>query len=279
MADTIIDLIKASADFLSRKNISNPRLEAEILLADLLGCERIHLYARFDRALDEDQKNNYRQRIVERGKNKPSAYILGKKHFHKYEFAVNENVLIPRPETEELVDFVLKSDLPEDAKILDLCCGTGCIGITLLLERPGYHVDFSDLSLPALEICRRNAASLGVTERSSFFQGNLFENILNEKYDAICTNPPYIRPEEKDSLSSDVLFEPESALFHPDPVSLYREIFQGALSRLKSDGFFIGELSPFCAEGVLEAGKSLFATAFLIKDLSGKNRFFAGKGL
>jgi release factor glutamine methyltransferase len=193
---------------------------------------------------------------------------------------VNAHVLIPRPETELLVEAALEADLPSGARILDLCCGSGCIGITLLCERSDWACTFSDISAAALVMTERNASQLiGETPRAVFIQGDLYDSIpLRSEFDAIVCNPPYIHPDEEAELMRDLSFEPRIALYHDDPVSLYRRIIDGARSRLRENGVLIVEISPRWSTAVLEAGGD-FEIARVIRDYSDLERFIFFRGL
>ncbi len=278
MADTVLELIRASTDFLAKKNITSARLDAELLLADLLKCERIQLYARFDSAVDSGVKDSYRQRIVERGKNRPTAQILGYKYFYNNKFIITDNVLIPRPETEQIVSIVLEAGLPDDSRILDLCCGSGCIGLSLLKEKPGWSAHLSDISPEALKVAGENSKNLGVESRSQFFTGDLYENLPGSKYNAIVVNPPYIHPDEKSELMSDVRdFEPAAALFHDSPPDLYEKIFSDAALRLSEGGIFCAELSPRWAETAASTAGRFFSRVEIRKDDGGLERYLLAR--
>lgn len=163
----LLYFIQRSTDFLKKKGIPHPRLEAEILLSHVLNIPRIQLYARFDMPLSEKEKESYRDLVKRRGDFTPTAYIIGSKNFYGYEFFVDENVLIPRPETEELVEKALKiikekMDHDSPLQILDLCSGSGCIGTTIALQLTDRNlfIDFLDISDKALAISEKNWNSL-----------------------------------------------------------------------------------------------------------------------
>ncbi len=272
--DTILYVLTKSQEYLKSKNILQPRLDAEVLLADILGLQRIHLYTKFDLKLSEAQKDIYRQRIKERGIRKPVAYIIGKKHFFKSVFLVNSNVLIPRPETEELVEWVLSENQKETLKVLDLCTGSGCIAISLKIERPNWKLFASDVSKEALIVARENSQILN-SSIEAFFESDLFNSIPPQEYDLIVSNPPYIPISEKEILEEDVLnFEPHIALFLNDPDFFWEKLLSSSINYLRKSGIIYLETHPSYAEKIIQLGKKIgFQEGTIKRDLSQKFRF------
>lgn len=277
--DSILSLLKKSEEFLKKKEISSARLDAEILLADLLELQRVKLYVNFERLLTETEKNAYRERIVDRSKNKPTAYIIGQKSFYNSMFFVNENVLIPRPETEELVEKIL-SDFKENGtgqNVLDLCTGSGCIGISLKLARKDWSLTLSDISKEALEIAEKNADKiLGEENHIQLLESDLFKSISGDlKFDVIATNPPYIPMTDKDSMMKDVIdYEPHLALFLENPKEFLTSLIADARARLNEGGKFYMETLPSLAEELVSDSIARgWKEGKVEKDLSGKNRF------
>jgi release factor glutamine methyltransferase len=272
--DTILYVLTKSQEFLKSKSIPNPRLDAEILLAEVLNLSRVLLYAKFDQKLTEEQKDIYRNKIKDRGEHKPVAYILGKKSFYKYDFKVSPDVLIPRPETEELIEWVLQENPPTPRiEVLDLCTGSGCIGICLSKERSEWKLSASDLSPSALEVARQNASLLQAN--LDFFESDLFSHLPPQKFAVIVSNPPYIPIEEKESLESDVKdFEPHLALFLENPLDFYKNLLISAKSFLRESGKFYLETHPLWAAQVQKMALDLqYSSAVIRKDLSKKERF------
>ncbi|RHX85194.1 peptide chain release factor N(5)-glutamine methyltransferase [Leptospira stimsonii] len=278
--DSILSLLKKSEDFLKKKEISSARLDAEILLADLLNLQRVKLYVNFERLLNESEKDAYRERIVERSKNKPTSYITGQKSFFNSVFFVNENVLIPRPETEELVEKIL-SDFKNESqnfRVLDLCTGSGCIGISLKIARNDWNLSLSDISQEALDVAEKNSDLLlgEMKESIQFFASDLFSSIPPEnRYDLIVTNPPYIPNSDKETMMKDVVdYEPHIALFLENPKEFLTTLIEKAHSYLSPNGKFYMETLPSLANLLLEEsiGKG-WAEGKVEKDLSGKERF------
>ncbi|MFB5649140.1 peptide chain release factor N(5)-glutamine methyltransferase [Leptospira wolffii] len=278
-ADTVIQLLRKSEEFLKKKNIPSARLDAELLLADLLRIPRVKLYVDFERPLSSSEKDAYRERIVERSKFRPTAYIIGKKAFFDSEFLVNESVLIPRPETEELVAWVLEEFQNKESELqaLDLCSGSGCIGISLAKARSKWSLSFSDLSREALEINGKNIQEILNTDRElPLYQGDLFSSIPNEnRFDLIVSNPPYIPESEKSSLMKDVAdYEPHLALFVSDFEAFHSRILNEAKNYLKSNGVLYLETHPKYSNWLKEeALRQGYSEAISKKDLSGRDSF------
>jgi release factor glutamine methyltransferase len=211
---TILDILNLSADFLRQRGIQNPRRQAEELLSDVLGMGRMDLYLEFERPLTEPELDRCRKSLSRRGKREPLQYIHGEVDFYGCRLKVNSHVLIPRQETEILVDKICKelSTLPLEGKSLwDLCCGSGCIGIAIKKRFPTLKVALSDLSDEAIQVARQNA-QLNEVE-ADFFQGDLLHPFKGQKVDFVVCNPPYVAAEEYEALEVEVRgYEPKMAL-------------------------------------------------------------------
>jgi release factor glutamine methyltransferase len=274
--DTILYVLTKSQEFLGRKQIPNPRLDAELILSEVLNLERIKLYSNFDKKLTESEKDVYREKIKARGDFKPVAYIIGKKNFYKSNFFVDENVLIPRPETEELIEWVSKEISSGTLSALDLCTGSGCIGISLKKDFPHLEMTLSDISKQALGIAAKNTEQLIPGAKISFFESDLFDSFVTDsRFDLIVSNPPYIPIEEKNSLMPDVLnYEPHLALFLEKPRHFYERLLSGVAKHLKEEGSFYMETHSDWAKPVSELASDFgFKSSTIKKDLSGKERF------
>jgi len=204
----------AKTDF-AKRGIDSPRVDAEWLLADMLGLTRIQLYLDLDRPLSEAELGSFKQLVARRRRREPVAYILGHAGFFTREFQVSPAVLVPRPDSETLIRRVL--ELPSDQTLgpaLDLCTGSGALGLTLAAERPTLEVDLTDLSDAALEVARANARALHVSERVRFFQGDLLAALPGDRrYGLVVANPPYIAEDEVADLMPEVSeHEPRLAL-------------------------------------------------------------------
>lgn len=226
---TVGELLKKTSQWLSARGSSSARLDAELLLARVLELKRIELYAAFERPINEEELDAYRELVRRRGELEPVAYILGSREFYSRDFLVDPRVLIPRPDTEVLVDTVLAllGPEPEEEVVLDYGTGSGAIAVTLAAERTSLRLLALDISPEALEVARTNVKNHGLEARVGFVQSDglaqLPARFLGELA-AIVANPPYIAAEEKETMAEDVLgYEPHSALFPgDDPLRHYR---------------------------------------------------------
>ncbi|HEY5537840.1 MAG TPA: peptide chain release factor N(5)-glutamine methyltransferase [Acetobacterium sp.] len=201
---------------LHQVKIEYPGLEAEILLSHILKCDRITFYAHPEKMVDKDQEIVYLKAVERRCQNEPIAYIIGQKEFMGMNFIVNSSVLIPRPDTETMVEYLierLKSDYPKGAKVFDLCTGSGAIGIAIKSFYPQGDITLGDISKDALSVATANGKQL-VNGEITLVQGDLFESLTeDEKFDLIVSNPPYIRKVDMETLAPDILnYEPHLAL-------------------------------------------------------------------
>ncbi|MCC9604945.1 peptide chain release factor N(5)-glutamine methyltransferase [Blastopirellula sp. JC732] len=270
-------LLKWTADYLQQQKADSPRLDAELLLAQSLGCKRIELYTRFDEVVADEPRGKFRNLVKQRASGMPVAYLLGRKEFYSRDFRVTPDVLIPRPETEHLVIAALDR-LREIAKtgapqICDVGTGSGCVAITLAKELPTLHVTAIEISPAALVVAAENAEKLGVAERIEFVEGDLLTTLPETPaFDAIVSNPPYIGLVEKPTLPRDVLqFEPHGALFSgEDGLDAIRALVDQAPSRLKPGGWLLIEFGPVVADAAtaILAGSPHFETPTVEKDLA-----------
>ncbi len=238
---TILKVIELSSDYLKKKGVASPRLNAEILLAHVLGCKRMDLYLKFDQPLSIEETDNYREFIKRRGKREPMQYIIASVEFYGLEFKVNKNALIPRSETEILVEEVInESKNKENIKILDIGSGTGNIAITLAKEIQKSIVHSIDINEKAIELAKENAIINKLNENIDFYckDISLYKLNSNEKYDIIVSNPPYISNEEYLNLEKELLdFEPANALTdYEDGFKFYKIIAQKLKELLKPKG-------------------------------------------
>lgn len=220
-----------------------PRLECEILLAFVLGTTRIFLYTHSDTLLQENQRQQFDGLVEQRRSGMPIAYLIGKKEFWSLSFCVNQATLIPRPETELLVEQTLAL-LPQDdpARILELGTGSGIIALALANERPTWHIDACDKSVSALEIAKFNQQSLKISN-VQFIESDWYSHIISaEQYDAIVSNPPYIAEEDPHLFAGDIRFEPRLALTSGSlGLDALEKIIRESLARLKKNGLLLLE--------------------------------------
>ena len=213
---TIRRVVKWSSDDFAARGIESSRLDAELLVAHALGIDRVRLYMDLDRPLIDAELTRIRELVTRRRKREPIAYILGAREFYGRSFAVSSAVLVPRPETETLIERALEL-LADDAAgpALDLCTGSGCIAITLAAERASLAVDATDLSDAALTVAAKNAETLGVAERVRFHRGDLFSALPGAReYALIACNPPYVAETDRAALAPEIVqHEPAMAVF------------------------------------------------------------------
>lgn len=237
---TIGTIIAQTVPYLAKKGIPNPRLEADLLLTAVLDLPRVKLYSDWDRPLEPAEVQAYREIILRRVQGFPLAYLSGKKAFLSWDFEVNPAVLIPRPETELLVEAVVdRFQAFEEPAGVDVGTGSGAIAIALAKLIPGSTWTALDISRDALEVAERNASRLGVADRVCFRHSDLLDVILAEgmTVDVIVSNPPYIPQEEINTLQPEVRKEPLLALDGgADGLEVYRRLIPQAALCLKSGG-------------------------------------------
>jgi release factor glutamine methyltransferase len=263
---------------LKTANIETARLDAEVLLAHILHKDRFQLYLDTDEAINGDIESQYKALIGKRASRVPVSYLTGHKEFMSLDFIINENVLIPRPETEILVETVCKMGKPESL-VLDVGTGSGAIGISLAKYNKDWQILATDVSFEALMVAKTNAGINGVIDRIKFFQMNLFDALSTGcNFDWIVSNPPYISTEELPRLSAEVSeYEPKLALDGgPDGLEIIRKILLEAYKLLKPDGKLAIEMGYGQSEIIQiiahEIGK--YSDFSIIKDYSGIPRVF-----
>lgn len=271
----------SEGDFASR-GIPSARLDAELLCAHALGIDRVRLYMDLDRPLLPTELAAVRELVQRRRKREPVAYILGRREFWGRPFEVGPAVLVPRPETESLIEHALTLlGKDRDACVLDLCSGSGCIAITLALERPLARVVATDVSGAALDVARRNVEKLGVATRVELREGDLFEAVrTDELFDVVTANPPYLSAEELSECAPDVReHEPRIALVAgPAGDELLARIATGVIAHLSPGGHLLSEIGS----GQAARARALFEAAGLrdvrvVPDLGGLDRVVVGR--
>ncbi len=270
---TLLEIVTRSAAYLAQKGIEPARREAEEVIADALGIKRIDLYLQFDRPLTDQELGPLRSAIQRRGQHEPTAYIAGQLSFAGIDLKVNRNVLIPRPETEILVEKIAESLLRESlqGKVLwDLCCGSGCIGLSLKKRFPELTVILSDIDPSALQTARTNA-SVDV----SYLEGDLFLPFSGQQCDYLVCNPPYVSEKEFTQLAPEVRdWEPKKALVSgPTGLEFYARIAESLAKHLRPQGQAWLEIGT----GQGNAVKALFEqkgfSCSVSQDWAGHDRF------
>ena len=239
---TVLETIQKSAEFLAKRDVESPRLQAELLCAHLLKMPRMKLYLNFDRPLTSRETEMLRQWIVRRGQREPLQHIIGSVSFCGYEIAVDRRALVPRPETEILAELgwnFLSSSSTGSLTALDVGTGTGCIAIAMAAKCPGARITATDLSADALALARENAGKNNVSGRIEFFHGDAFAALPpGRQFDLIISNPPYISTAEIETLQPEVRdFDPRPALDGgADGLDFYRLFAAQAKPLLKPSG-------------------------------------------
>ncbi|RKH57504.1 peptide chain release factor N(5)-glutamine methyltransferase [Corallococcus aberystwythensis] len=277
---TIRRLLTWTTGHFEKRGVDAPRLTTEILLAHVLKTGRVRLYVDLDRPLSKDELAAFKALIERRMAGEPTNYLTGTKEFYNRAFKVDARVLIPRPETELLVEAVLHS-VPKDApsRVLDVCTGSGCIAISVAAERPQATVLATDLSKDACALARENAQALGVAERVSVLEGDLFAPLPpGETFRVVVSNPPYIDSGDIAGLSAEVRREPRLALDGgPDGLAALRRVIQGARRVLEPGGLLALEMGETQGSAVLELLRAAgYADARAEKDLERRERMAFG---
>jgi release factor glutamine methyltransferase len=251
---TVRDILNESTKALEAADIPSARLDAEVLLSFCLGCDRLEFYKNPVMTISETQLNAFRNLIARRLQWEPVAYITGRKEFWSFTLEVNSSVLIPRPDTEIIVEEALNiyrnfTSLP--VRILDIGTGSGAIALALAREITGAKVVATDISIAALNLAQKNAATLGLKEKIDFRQGNLFEPV-DGLFDIIVSNPPYIAAKEYEELPVSVkAFEPREALFAGESgLGFYEKLIYQAAGFLQKNGWLLLEIGAKQEAGI-----------------------------
>jgi release factor glutamine methyltransferase len=251
---TVREVLAKSASFLAARGSASPRLDAELLTTLALGLRRLDLYLDPDRLLSTVEADRLRALVVRRGKGEPVAYIRGTREFFGLAFAVTPAVLIPRPETEVLVDAVLARVKDRPARVADVGTGSGAIACAVAAHAPGVRVEATDVSPAAIEVAIRNADALGVADRVRMVVGDLLDGTEGD-FDVVASNPPYVAEDEAalvDRSARD--FEPAGALFAgPDGMSVTARLVAAAVPRLVPGGALIVEVGTPAQAARVEA--------------------------
>jgi release factor glutamine methyltransferase len=280
----VFDALSQAIELL-KENTANPRQEAEWLLSFLLDSDRSHLLAHYRDDLNDSVLSNFFSQVRQRIQGKPLQFIVGRQEFRALEFEVSRDVLIPRPETELVVEEVLYYVRALDQPTLvDLGTGSGCIAVALAVELPQARVFALDLSQPALEIARRNAARHKVADRIQFLQGNLLDPMtpiqLQETIDCIASNPPYVSERDFPHLQREVReWEPKLALVAGDGLSIYHQILPQALRFLRTGGYLVVEIGFNMRDAVCGLFDDGWRIVKVKEDLSGIPRVVVGQKL
>jgi release factor glutamine methyltransferase len=270
---TVLETLDGGTRYLEQRGVEDARRNMQMLVARQLGCTRMDLYLQFDRLLEDVELAPLREALKQRGQGIPLQHLLGSVGFHHHEFKTDARALIPRPETEELAEWILSWDLPGSQRVLDMGCGSGVLGLTLAAERPGWDLSLADVSPGALALARENAVLLE-TGNVRFLESDLF-SAVDGGFDGIVANLPYVPETERASLARELSHEPALALFGgADGLDLIRRFIPEAYQHLRPGGWLVLEIGHDQASQVTGILQSSSFTAIEVKtDLSGVARF------
>jgi len=271
---TVLGVLQATTAYFEKRGIENPRLNAEHLLAHALGRTRMELYLEFERTLGEAELAPLRKLVQRRGEGEPLQHLLGTVEFCGDTFLCDNRALVPRPETEQLVELVESRIENPKSKIVDVGTGSGVIALSLAKKFPEAQIFAVDVSEDALALTRENAIRFGLSGRVQLRKSNLLEN-LNEMFDLIVANLPYIATQDRDTLSREVLHDPEVALFAGTRGDeLVRELIDQAPGRLRPGGLLALEIGLDQSEALLSAlAEKNYRDIYAKNDYSGVIRF------
>lgn len=273
---TVGRLLQWTADYLKRHGSESPRLDAEVLLAQARGCQRIELYTAFDEVPGEEVRAGFRDLVRQRAKGMPVAYLVGHREFYSLDFCVTPDVLIPRPETESLVLRLIelgRQRPPGPVAICDVGTGSGNIAVAAAKHLPNAQLTAIDASPAAVEVARRNAQRHAVADRIEFVVGNLLSSLgVEARFDFVVSNPPYVKESEFEALAPDVRnYEPRVALVAgPRGTEVVEQLVPQAAERLRVGGYLLLEVSPTTHDAVIAllAADPRFEPAATIRDFS-----------
>lgn len=270
---TVLETIEGGTRYLEKRGIEDARRNMQHLVAHQLGCTRMALYLQFDRPLVEDELAPLRDLLKKRGEGVPLQHLLGNVPFHRRDFKSDARALIPRPETEELAELILRQNLPNALAALDMGCGSGVLGLTLAAEHPDWRITLADISTEALALTRENLAALEIPNALPI-ESDLFAN-LPGTFDLIVANLPYVAQSDRATLSREVLHDPPLALFSgPDGLDLLRRFIPEAVHHLNPGGLLALEIGHDQASHITRLLEdSGFAEIQVHNDLSGIPRF------
>jgi len=278
--------LNSAIDQLTTAHVGSPRMNAEMLLMFTLDCDRAYLYAHPERELTAAEQARYSEAIAQRARGLPAQYITGHQEFWGMDFIVSPAVLIPRPETEHVIETVLRLvhdqgrvPSPDSSlQIVDVGTGSGCIALALAKELPNAEIHATDISAAALEIARANAARLQLDARIYFHHTDLLTGLAAESFDYVVSNPPYVGESEEDQVQLEVRkFEPRNAVFAgPTGLEVIERLIPQAQAVLKPGGCLVMEISGTVAAGV-ERLLNGWNDVELTNDLQGIARVAAGR--
>ena len=278
---TVLQLINWTKDYFPRKGVDEPRLSAEVLLSHVLGCKRVKLYTQFDRVVESEHLDRFRELVRRAAAGEPVAYLVGMKEFYSLTIRLSPDVLIPRPETELLVDVVLEyaRSCSGEVKLWDVCTGSGCVAVAAAYNCDRLIVLATDISTASLEIARQNVQQYQLERRIRLAKANLLDLPQNAQdmppFDVITANPPYVSKAQMEKLPPAVRYEPALALYGGvDGLDFIRRIISQAADYLRPGGVLAIEIGFDQAERVYDllCQTTRYERITFLKDLAGRER-------
>ena len=271
---TVLEVLQSTTAYFKKHNIENPRLNAEHLLANVLERKRIELYLEFERVLTESELPPLRNLVKRRAEGEPLQHLLGTVEFCGHVFLCDKRAMVPRPETEELVEFLKSEIRTPNSEILDVGTGSAVIALSLAAKFPDAQIVAVDISDDALTLAQENAARLSLASRIRFLKSNLLENVEGT-FDLVVANLPYVSTQIRDTLSREVLHDPPLAVFAgARGDELIRQLIVQAPSRLRPGGMLALEIGIGQSEALLSAmTEKNYRDISSKRDYSGVTRF------
>ena len=273
------DALRQAVARLEADHVGSPRMNAEVLLMFVLDCNRAFLYAHPERELAADEEARYEEALEQRARGVPAQYITEHQEFWGLDFIVGPGVLIPRPETEHLVETVLELMKPVlRPRIVDVGTGSGCVALALAAELPAAEIHATEISAEALEFARANAARLALEQRVRFYNTDLLAGLPSGGFDMVASNPPYVGASEQDKVQLEVRkFEPRDAVFAgPDGLDIIRRLVPAARLALKPGGWLAMEIGFSMEDSVRELLRE-WSDVRSVPDLQGIPRVVAAR--
>lgn len=270
---TVLETIDGGTSYLEKRGIEDARRNMQLLVAHQLNCTRTEIYMQFDRPLEESDLAPLREALKKRGEGIPLQHLLGTVWFLQHEFKTDARALIPRPETEELAEWILSWPLPAEQNIIDVGCGSGVLGLSLAAARPNWQVTLADISSDALALTRENAEKLEIGN-ATMIESDLF-SATSGSFDGIAANLPYVPESERETMAKELHHDPDLALFSgADGLDLIRRFIPAAFEKLNPGGWVVMEIGHGQAAEVKQLLAAAGFTDIEVKtDLSGIERF------
>jgi release factor glutamine methyltransferase len=271
---TVGEVLRRATEYLAGKGVESPRLDAEHMLGKALGLSRVELYMHHDRPLEDSERDEFRELVRRRGEREPLAYVLGEWGFRRLTLKTDRRALVPRPETEVVVERCLALLDGGSPRVLDVGTGTGAIALAIADEHPSARVTALEVSRDALELARENAAATGIAV--DFVEGDLTGGLGESEYDLVVSNPPYITQEEISTLQPEVRdWEPRLATVGSKHT---KQIAEHALEALQPGGHLVLEVADTRAAEAAELLEALgYDEVVVTEDLAGRDRIVEGK--